>query len=152
MLRIRWTSRNGDFSQYGDRTTALCHFLPHRPGVGSSRDYRKEVFGILLNHSTYCFRKKTENVGSIYSLCDFKSLIPDLLIKMSITDHVLGMIWGKQQRIYLIQLSDCLSNLLLCLYLFKDSWPPSPFFFFFLHHWEEFHRILVLFFVKQRLF
>lgn len=63
-------------------------FFPHRPGVGNSRDYMQEFFGIFHNHSTYCCWKRTENVGPSCSLCDFKPLLLGLLIKQSIVDHM----------------------------------------------------------------
>lgn len=35
------------------------------------------------------------------------SLIPGPLIKQSIMDHIWGIMWGKQQKMYVIQLGDC---------------------------------------------
>lgn len=62
--------------------------------MGSSRDYRQESFGIFHSHSVYCCIRRTEDVGSDHSLCDFKPVILGLLIKQSIMDHMSGYDMG----------------------------------------------------------
>lgn len=64
--------------------------------VCSSRGYRIESFGIYHNHSAYCCRKRTENVGFNHSLCDFKPVIPGPLITQSIMNHMWDVLWGNQ--------------------------------------------------------
>lgn len=54
----------------------------------------------LFIHSAHSHRKRTENVGSKHSLCDFRPVIAGLLIRQSITDHIWRTLRGEQQRIH----------------------------------------------------
>lgn len=76
---------------------ALSMVIEHSSvtGVCRSRDYRRDS----LEHfscSTYCCRKRTENVGSNRSLYDFKPVIPGPLIQQSMMDYIhIGYDVGK---------------------------------------------------------
>lgn len=53
---------------YGDRSTALCQFLPRGPGCPASGAIGESPWDSSHGHLAPCCRRRTENVGSNPSL------------------------------------------------------------------------------------